>query len=243
MFKVSGNFRAKKPPLDAKTHGEDEDCGSYIRRKVSFQVQLPRATRHLSKAIACRAGCLCPKQIGQAGACPRSFASTARPPARARTSPSAFPAARPARRRCAIWHSPIDMAEAGFVALAPDYLRDGERIKPGRRPYDTTDFYKEFPDWSIHGKDAWDTMRAIDYLETLDFVDPEKIGMIGHSYGGHSTIFAAALEPRIKVAVANGPVSDFLHHGMHWAVPKGGGAASRCPRCGRTCSITRCRCR
>jgi hypothetical protein len=123
----------------------------------------------------------------------------------------------------------IDMAEAGFVALAPDYLRDGERIKPGRRPYDTTDFYNEFPDWSIHGKDVWDTMRAIDYLETLDVVDPDKIGMTGHSYGGHNTIFAAALDPRIKVAVANGPVSDFLHHGMHWAVPKGGGASQSLP--------------
>ena len=35
--------------------------------------------------------------------------------------------------------------------------------------------------------------------------------------------FTAAIEPRIKVAVANGPVSDFRHHGSHWAVPKGGG--------------------
>ena len=65
-------------------------------------------------------------------------------------------------------------------------------------------------------------MRAIDYLETLEFVDAQRIGMVGHSYGGHSTIFAAALEPRIRVAVANGPVSAFREHGLHWAVPKGG---------------------
>ncbi len=32
--------------------------------------------------------------------------------------------------------------------------------------------------------------------------------MTGHSYGGGGTIHAAALEPRIKVAVANGPVSQ-----------------------------------
>jgi hypothetical protein len=60
-------------------------------------------------------------------------------------------------------------------------------------------------------------------------VDPDKIGMTGHSYGGHSTIFTAALEQRIKVAVANGPVSDFLHHGLHWAVPKGGGNSQSMP--------------
>jgi pimeloyl-ACP methyl ester carboxylesterase len=123
----------------------------------------------------------------------------------------------------------IDMVEAGFVAFAADYLRDGERIKPGRRPYDTSDFYNQFPDWSIHGKDAWDTMRAIDYLQTLDFIDPHNIGMVGHSYGGHSTLFTAALEPRIKAAWANGPVSDFLRHGLHWAVPKGAGNSQSLP--------------
>jgi pimeloyl-ACP methyl ester carboxylesterase len=121
------------------------------------------------------------------------------------------------------------MVEAGFVAFAADYLRDGERIRPGRRPYDTTDFYREFPDWSIHGKDAWDTMRAIDYLRTLDVVDPERIGMVGHSYGGHSTIFTAAVEPRIRAVWANGPVSEFLHHGSHWAVPAGAGASQSLP--------------
>lgn len=80
---------------------------------------------------------------------------------------------------------------------------------------------------SIHGKAAWDTMRAVDYLQTLPFVDAEAIGMVGHSYGGHSTLFTAALEPRIKAAFASGPVSDFLHHGQHWAVAKGGGVSGR----------------
>ncbi len=123
----------------------------------------------------------------------------------------------------------IDIVEAGFVALAPDYLRDGERTPKSGRPYDTTEFYERHPDWSIVGKDVWDNGRAVDYLQTLEFVDSERIGMTGHSYGGHSTIFAAALEPRIKVVAANGPVSDFLHHGMHWAVPKGGGASQSLP--------------
>ncbi|MGH9162914.1 MAG: LamG-like jellyroll fold domain-containing protein [Vicinamibacteraceae bacterium] len=124
----------------------------------------------------------------------------------------------------------LDMVRAGFVALAPDWLRDGERIAPGRAPYDTTDFYERFPDWSIHGKDAWDTSRAIDYLQSLPFVDGTEIGMVGHSYGGHSTIFAAALDPRIRVAVANGPVSEFVHHGMHWAVPRGSQRSQSLPR-------------
>jgi predicted acyl esterase len=79
------------------------------------------------------------------------------------------------------------------------------------------------------GKDVWDNMRAVDYLQTLPFVDGESIGMVGHSYGGHSTIFAVALEPRIKAAFASGPVSDFLHHGLHWAAPQGAGGSASLP--------------
>jgi dienelactone hydrolase len=214
---VLGQMPKEKAPLDPKVISE-EDCGKYIRRKVSIQVQpddrmpayllIPKSRKGRVPAIVCFYGTTSgtgkETTVGLSGGKPGS------PPERNR----AFA---------------IDMVEAGFVAFAADYLRDGERIKPGKRPYDTTDFYKEFPDWSVHGKDAWDTMRAIDYLQTLDFVDPDRIGMVGHSYGGHSTIFTTALEPRIKAAWANGPVSDFRHHGLHWAVPKGGSNSQSMP--------------
>ena len=214
---ILGPFPTNKVPLDPKLISET-DCGSYLRRKISIQVQpgdrmpayllVPKNLKTRVPAIICfygtTSGAGKETTVGLSGRAPGS------PPDRN----AGFA---------------IDMVEAGFVAFAADYLRDGDRLKPGRRPYDTTDFYKEFPDWSIHGKDIWDNRCAVDYLQSLDFVDPEKIGMTGHSYGGHSTIFAAAFEPRIKVAVANGPVSDFLHHGMHWAVPKGGGNSQSLP--------------
>jgi dienelactone hydrolase len=214
---VLGSFPVQKPKLEPQVISE-VDCGSYLRRKISIQVQpgdlmpfyllVPKQIKGRTPAVICfygtSSGAGKDTTAGLSGRAPGS-------PPHANMSFA------------------IDMAEAGFVAAAPDYLRDGERIKPGRRPYDTTDFYKQFPDWSIHGKDIWDTSRLIDYLETLKFVDADRIGMAGHSYGGHSTIFTSALEPRIKVAVANGPVSDFRHHGMHWAVPKGGGNSQSLP--------------
>jgi len=216
-MEILGDFPAAKVPLDPRVLDET-DCGSYIRRKVSIQVQpgdrmpawllIPKKLRGRVPAIICfygtSSGAGKDTTVGLSGRVPGT------PPHRN----EGFA---------------VDMVEAGFVALAPDYLRDGERIRPGRRPYDTTDFYEQFPNWSIHGKDIWDTSRAIDYLETLRFVDRDRIGMTGHSYGGHSTIFCAAMEPRIKVAVANGPVSDFLHHGLHWAVPKGGANSQSMP--------------
>ena len=210
MGEIFGPMPAEKVPLDPKTISE-EDCGTYVRRKVSIQVQpgdrmpayllVPKALKGRVPAIVCFYGTTRGEgkltTVGLTSEKNRGFA--------------------------------VDMVEAGFVAFAADYLRDGERIAPGKRPYDTTDFYAKFPDWSIHGKDAWDTMRAIDYLQSLDVVDPERIGMAGHSYGGHSTIFTAAMEPRIKAAWANGPVSDFLHHGLHWASPKGAGSSQSLP--------------
>ena len=75
----------------------------------------------------------------------------------------------------------VDIAEAGFVALAPDYLRDGERIKPGRRPYDTTDFYQEFPDWSVHGKDAWAIMPEGLWLSAVTTLLALIAAWIGYS--------------------------------------------------------------
>ena len=209
VMKLLGPFPAEKVPPDPQEHGE-EDCGTYVRRKVSIAVQpgdrmpayllIPKGITGRVPAVICfygtTAGAGKGTTVGLSG--PR-------------------PGTPPERNRAFA----VDMAEAGFVAFAPDYLRDGERVHPGDAPYDTTRFYEKFPDWSVHGKDVWDTMRAVDYLQGLPFVDPERVGMVGHSYGGHSTIFAAALEPRIRAAVANGPVSAFRDHGMHWGVPKG----------------------
>lgn len=214
---ILGGPQGNKVPLEPQTISET-DCGSYWRRKVSYQVQpgdrapayllIPKNLQKPAPAVLCFYGTT--SGAGKDTAVGLSGLKPGTPPLRN----FAFA---------------IDMVEGGFVALAPDYLRDGERVAPNRRPYDTTDFYESFPEWSIHGKDVWDTSRAIDYLETLEFVDSGKIGMTGHSYGGHSTIFTTALEPRIKVAVANGPVSDFLHHGLHWGVPKGAGNSQSLP--------------
>lgn len=210
MREIFGPMPAERVPLDPKTVSET-DCGTYVRRKISIQVQpddrmpayllIPKALKGRVPAIVCFYGTTRGEgkdtTVGLTAEKNRGFA--------------------------------VDMVEAGFVAFAADYLRDGERVAPGKKPYDTTDFYAKFPNWSVHGKDAWDTMRAIDYLQTLEFVDPDRLGMVGHSYGGHSTIFTAAMEPRLKAAWANGPVSDFIHHGLHWAVPKGGGASQSLP--------------
>jgi dienelactone hydrolase len=211
---VLGPPPAERVPLDPRVISE-ADCGVYLRRKVSIQVQ---------EGDRMPAWLLVPKRLvekgGKAPAIICFYGTTSGAGKDTTVGLSGpVPGTPPARNRAFA----VDMAEAGFVAFAADYLRDGERVEPGWKPYDSTAFYEKFPAWSIVGKDAWDNSRAIDYLETLDFVDAGKIGMAGHSYGGHSTIFAAALEPRIRAAVASGPVSHFIQYGLHWGRPIGAG--------------------
>ncbi|MDQ4122058.1 MAG: S9 family peptidase, partial [Acidobacteriota bacterium] len=42
-----------------------------------------------------------------------------------------------------------------------------------------------------------------DYLQTLDFVDRARIGSVGHSHGGYTTLFSMAFDERIKVGASN----------------------------------------
>ncbi len=97
-----------------------------------------------------------------------------------------------------------ELVKRGFVCLAPDVIGFGERIRAGKQPYhDSIAFYRKHPGWSFMGKMIWDVGRVIDYLESLPFVDPKKIGSIGHSHGAYGTLFATAFEPRISAAVAS----------------------------------------
>src|SRR5262249_33722407 len=90
-------------------------------------------------------------------------------------------------------HYALHLAERGYVTLAPDYPSFGDY------PHD---FAKsDYKSGSM--KAIWNNMRAVDLLCSLPEVDAEKIGCIGHSLGGHNTVFTMVFEPRIKVGVSN----------------------------------------
>ncbi|HQH74574.1 MAG TPA: hypothetical protein PK360_21035, partial [bacterium] len=98
----------------------------------------------------------------------------------------------------------LELVQRGFICLAPDAIGFGERIPAGTQPYhDSQAFYRKHPRWSFMGKMVWDVQRLVDYLETLPFADPYRIGCIGHSHGAYGTLFATIFEPRISAAVAS----------------------------------------
>jgi len=93
------------------------------------------------------------------------------------------------------------LAQHGFITIAPDHICSGERLVEGEKPYDTRTFYARHPHWSAAGKAVWDGSRALDILETIDGVDKNRIGSMGHSLGGHGTMWVAAFDERVQAAI------------------------------------------
>src|SRR5262249_54842302 len=94
------------------------------------------------------------------------------------------------------------------VTLAPDYPSFGDY---------TYDFgraeVRKHPDYQSGSMKAiWNNMRAIDLLQSLPEVDPERIGCIGHSLGGHNGMFTAVFDTRIKALVSSCGFTSFAKY-------------------------------
>jgi dipeptidyl-peptidase-4 len=58
-----------------------------------------------------------------------------------------------------------------------------------------------------------DQLAGVEYLKTLPYVDPARIGVTGWSYGGYMTLYALTNAPSVfKAGVAGAPVSDWKHY-------------------------------
>ena len=87
-----------------------------------------------------------------------------------------------------------ELAQRGYVVIAPDYPSFGDQ-----KNYNfNTDRYE-----SGVMKSIFNHIRCIDFLQARTDVDPERIGVIGHSLGGHSSMYVAAFDARIKVIVSS----------------------------------------
>ena len=92
------------------------------------------------------------------------------------------------------------MASKGFIAFTMDNRGTSNR----GRDFET----------AVHRQlgvlETEDQMKGIEYLRSLSFVDAERIGVHGWSYGGFMTLNLMLRHPEIfKVGVAGGPVVDW----------------------------------
>ena len=86
-----------------------------------------------------------------------------------------------------------ELAARGYVTLAPDYPNFGE--------YKLDVYALGYASATM--KAIWNNLRAVDLLCSLKEVDSQRIGVIGHSLGGHNAIFTALFDRRINAVVSS----------------------------------------
>lgn len=82
--------------------------------------------------------------------------------------------------------------QAGMIMMYPTVR--GSYTNPGTQE----SFYGEVDD----------VLAAADYLASLDYVDPKRIYLGGHSTGGTLALLVAQASPRFRAVISFGPVSD-----------------------------------
>ena len=92
-------------------------------------------------------------------------------------------------------HYAHELAERGYICIVPDYPSFGEY------KYDFKTSGTGYESGSM--KAIWNNIRAVDVLESLPQVDKNRIGTIGHSLGGHNSLFTAVFDDRIKAVVSS----------------------------------------
>ncbi len=174
--KVAGPFpgAAKRVPLDVRVEGE-QDLGDVIRKKLSYAAEPgDRVPAYL----------LVPK--GLRGPAPAVLCPHQTNP-RGKEEPAGIPGGNPDMAIA------LELARRGYVTLAPDY--------PGFGEYPIDVYAMGYASATMKG--IWNHVRAVDLLQSLPEVDPDRIGCAGHSLGGHNSIFAALYDPRIKAVVTS----------------------------------------
>ncbi|MBL8850785.1 MAG: alpha/beta fold hydrolase, partial [Planctomycetaceae bacterium] len=91
-------------------------------------------------------------------------------------------------------HYALELSQRGYITLSPDFPSLGE--------YEWK--LADHPQYASGTMQAiWNHIRAVDLLASLPEVDAQRMGVIGHSLGGHNAMFLGAFEPRLKVIVSS----------------------------------------
>lgn len=92
-------------------------------------------------------------------------------------------------------HYAHELASRGYICIVPDYPSFGEY------PYNFKTQGQHYASGSM--KAIWNNIRAVDVLVAMAEVDPQHIGVIGHSLGGHNSLFTAVFDERLKAVVSS----------------------------------------
>lgn len=196
---IRDSHKPAKPPPDLRMHEAVAVDGLYERRLISYQVE-PGERARAYVGIPLKYEGKLPAIVALHGTFERGIEQAA---GLVENPEKAY-----------LHH----LCQRGYVVIAPEHFVSGERT-PANGAYDTTAFYEKHPEWTAVGKFTYEHSIAVDALTTIEEVDLQRIGVMGHSLGGQGAIFLAAYDARIKAAVSNCAAAFFRHNpGVeHWA--------------------------
>ena len=110
-------------------------------------------------------------------------------------------------------------AQAGYVVLAPAWWgwtgRDGHLDRVGRRdPCNVIQMAAAMYGMNVTDLHIQDGQAAVDVLAARPEVDADRIGCIGNSYGGRTTMWLSILDERIRACVPAGCMNTFRERSL-----------------------------
>lgn len=103
-------------------------------------------------------------------------------------------------------------ARNGYVCLIIDTLQLGEIEGIHHGTYRYNRWWWLSRGYCPAGVEAWNCVRALDYLQSRPEVNPEKLGVTGRSGGGAYSWWISAIDDRIQAAVPVAGITDLENH-------------------------------
>ncbi len=118
-------------------------------------------------------------------------------------------------------HLILNLVKKGFIVFAIDPVGQGERLEYYDRTTGSSMVGGPTSEHSYPGAQAfisgssqahymiWDGIRAVDYLQEREEVDPDRIGITGMSGGGTQAAYIAAMDERIYASAPGNYITSF----------------------------------
>jgi len=104
----------------------------------------------------------------------------------------------------------INLARQGYVVFAYDMVGYNDTIQT---PHTFGGPAEQLWSFSPLGLQLWNSIRVVDFLQSLPDVDPERIAATGASGGGTQTFLLMAVDERVKFAAPVNMVSGIMQGG------------------------------
>ncbi|NPV07789.1 MAG: hypothetical protein HPY83_07475 [Anaerolineae bacterium] len=104
------------------------------------------------------------------------------------------------------------LARLGFVTIVLDTVEFSEMFGTHHGPYAHGQYQWYSRGYTPAGVEMWNSMRAVDLLQSRPEVDPEAIGAMGCSGGGATTWWLGAGDDRVKAVCPNSATGTMAAH-------------------------------